>query len=176
VEKVPTPADPGFAAPDAPDPEALDRALRFIEYRPRSAGETRARLMRWGYDAGTCERVTEYLQAAGIIDDRDFAGLFMDELVRKGLGCYRVRSELLKKKLDRQLVEEVMEAYPMDEELARATTAAERRYTQMRAAQDPAARRRLSEYLMRRGYSRPVAVAACRLTVQVDTQTGAELE
>lgn len=158
-----------------PDAEALGRALRFVDYRPRSAGETTSRLRRWGYDARTCQEVTAYLEEAGIIDDREFARLFMGELIRKGLGRYRVRSELIKKKLERELVEEVMEGYPEDEEVERAADAAVRRYSQM-GPRDAAADKKVMDHLRRKGFSRQVAGAACRMAAQVDTQSGPELE
>jgi len=164
--------------PGNPDEDfslAVERAVRFIEYRPRSTGETRSRLRRWGYAPATCERVAAYLVEAGILDDHDFARLFMDELLRKGLGRYRVRSELIKKKLDRELVDEVMERYPLEEELERAKGVAEKRFVRT-SEPDATSSRKVTEYLMRRGYSREVAAAACRLLTQVDTQTSTELE
>ncbi|MHB8895232.1 MAG: regulatory protein RecX [Candidatus Geothermincolia bacterium] len=159
-----------------PDDEALEKALRFIDYRPRSAGETRARLRKWGYDEATAETVIEYLEAAGIIDDREFARLFMGELMRKEIGPYRIRSELLKKKLDRELVAEVAGEYPIDEEAEHARAAALRRFRQMSAKSESEIRVKLTGFLVRRGYSRQAAEAACRLMIQVDTQSDAELE
>ncbi|HEY5526240.1 MAG TPA: RecX family transcriptional regulator [Candidatus Anoxymicrobiaceae bacterium] len=160
----------------SPEPEALGRALRFIEYRPRSAGETRARLRKSGYDVHTSEGVIDYLTAAGIIDDREFGRLFLNELMRKELGPYRVRSELLKKKLDRELVDELMEEWSQDDEAERARSAAARRFRRMSGEDPEEARKKLVGFLVRKGYSRRVAEAACRMAVQVDTQSGAELE
>lgn len=164
------------AAAGMPDPEALERALRFIDYRPRSTGETRARLRKWGYDDETAGVVTAYLETAGILDDLEFSRLFMNELIRKGLGRFRVRSELLKKKIDRETVEEVMSGYPEDEEIERATDAGEKRYGQLGETDGAQAHRKICSYLVRRGYSRQVSESAFRRIAQVDTESGAELE
>jgi regulatory protein len=120
----------------------------------------------------------DYLQELGLIDDREFARVFTGELVRKELGVYRVRGELLKKRLDRELVEEVLEeVYPFSQETERARSAAVRR-VEMLDWNDPApSMRKLIDYLVRRGFSRQVAQAASRSSRdQVDTQSGPELE
>jgi regulatory protein len=160
------------------DPEAVEKALRFIEYRPRSAGETRARLRKWGYDPVDCDRVIAYLEELGLLDDREFARVFTGELVRKGLGVYRVRSELLKKKLDRELIEQVLtDEYPYEEEGERAREAAERRFTRLSSEDAATSRRKIIDHLIRKGFSRAVADSAFRaLGDEVDTQTEPELE
>ena len=160
-----------------PDPEALERALKFIDYRPRSSGETRRRLRRYGYDAGTIEGVIDHLITAGILDDSDFARLFTAELLGKGAGFYRVRSELVKKMIPREVIDEIAADYPLDDELERAKSAAERRLGSFDGDPlDPAARKKLAAYLVRRGFARQVAESAARLTLRVDTQTSTELE
>ena len=160
-----------------PDPEALERALRFIDYRPRSSGETRRRLRRYGYDAATIETVIDHLTVAGILDDTDFARLFMAELLGKGVGFYRVRSELVKKMVPREVIDELTVDYLMEDELERAKSAAERRLGTFDGdPSDPAVRKKLADYLVRRGFARQVAQTAARLTLRVDTQTSPELE
>ncbi len=159
-----------------PEEEALRRAIRFIEYRPRSAEETRARMLRWGYDMPTARLVVEYLEALGYIEDRQFARLSMGELVRKEYGICRVRSELIKKRIDRRIIDETLEEYPRESESERALEAA-RRWKDRSMGEDPASVRvRLVGYLRSRGYSRPVAEEACRAGIQFDTQSRAELE
>lgn len=158
------PAGPGQSAG-----EALDRALRFIEYRPRSRVETTERLRRWGYSAETSLQVVDHLSECGILDDRSFARVYLGEMVRKGFGYYRVRRELLKKKLERELVNDVMEEYPIEEELERALEVAANLVRKRNPAEVSTIRQQMLDYLMRRGYSRNVAIEACRLTSDVDT-------
>lgn len=153
--------------------KALDRALRFIDYRPRSSGETRSRMRRWGYSADDIDQVVEHLQSVGLIDDVTFARVFMDEMVRKGFGCRRVSDELYKKRLAREVIEEVMSGYPIQDEVERARDAAALRMSRL-TGDEPAARRiKIKRYLMRRGFTPEVSEEVCRSFI-VDTQLGAE--
>ena len=159
------------------DEEAYRKAIRFIEYRARSTGETRDRLRKWGYGQETTELVLGRLARAGLLDDREFGRTFVEELVRKGLGSFRIRSELLKKRLDRELVECLMESLDHEEERERARAAAVRRYSALSGTIGAAkAREKTFAYLLRRGYSVEDAGGACANAEQVDTETGAELE
>lgn len=156
------------------DQAVLNRAVRFIEYRARSKGETRDRIRRWGYDDITGDQVVAHLEGCGLLDDREFARVFMGELLRKGFGLNRVRSELLKKKLQGDLIEEVLGEYPIAEELDRAIESAGALSARFKAADPSAARRKTVDYLRRRGYSWEVAVEACRRKCDVDTEIGPE--
>ncbi len=165
---------PAEGVPRGPDEEALSRALRFIDYRPRSRGETTDRLVRWGYSRATAEDVAGYLESCGVIDDRRFASVYLDEMLRKHLGYYRVRKALIEKKLERALVEEVLADYPLEEELPRAERVARAQASRFAGAEPRAFTRKLCDYLVRRGYSRQIAMEACRLIADVDTQNWRE--
>ncbi|MBU4173620.1 MAG: RecX family transcriptional regulator [Actinobacteria bacterium] len=119
------------------------------------------------------DEVIAYLQSKGIIDDLLFTELFMEEMLRKGFGCRRVRSGLKKKKLDIELVEEAMSGYPLNQEAERARTIAAVRVSRM-ANEEPAKRKtKIMHYLIRQGYSPEVADEVSR-SVVIDTQTGRE--
>jgi len=136
-------------------------------------GETRDRLSRWGYTGDVIDEVVAYLQLKGIIDDRLFTELFMDEMLRKGFGCRRVRSGLKKKKVDIEVIEEAMSGYPFHRESERARTIAAVRVSRM-ANEKPVKRKtKIKQYLMRQGYSPEVADEVSR-SVIIDTQTGRE--
>lgn len=157
--------------------EAYRKAIRFIEHRSRSTGETRTRLRKWGYRQETAEMVIARLAGAGLLDDREFGSVFVEELQRKGLGSFRIRSELLKKRLDRELVDYLMESLDPEEERERALAAAVRRYSALSGTMDTAeAKTKTYGYLVRRGYSAEDAGGACAKAAQVDTQTDPELE
>lgn len=148
---------------------ALARALRFIEYRPRSSGELMCRLERWGYSEEESRRLVEHLAERGILDDRQFARQFADELMEKGFGQRRVRLELARKRLDRELIDEVLAQYPHSEEPDRALVVAEARLARI-TQRGPETRKKLADYLLRRGFSRSEAQSACRRLCDVDTE------
>jgi regulatory protein len=149
--------------------EALGRAVRFIEHRARSKGETRNRLLRWGYGGEVCDQVLDHLESCGLLDDYEFARVFLGEMLRKGFGFNGVRMELLRKKLDRDLVEEVLVEYPLEEELNRAVELACPLAEKLKTADSATMRRKMVGYLARRGYSGEVAREACRQACDVDT-------
>lgn len=157
--------------------EAYRKAIRFIEYRARSTGETRDRLRKWGYGQETTELVLGRLARAGLLDDREFGRTFVEELARKGLGSFRIRSELLKKRLDRGLVDCLMESLDHEQERERARAVAVRRYSALSGTIGAVkAKEKTFAYLLRRGYSVEDAAGACARAAQVDTQTDPELE
>lgn len=162
---------------DDAEEEAFVKAVRFIEYRPRSSGEVRSRMRTWKYDQAVSDSVVDRLKRSGLLDDREFARVFVEELMRKGMGPRRIRSELHKKMLDRDLIDEMLEAYPSEEEVERAHEAAVRRFSRLSGGGGEIdARPRVYGYLMRRGFSSRASDAACRQFLQFDTRSGAELE
>ncbi|MDQ0745734.1 SOS response regulatory protein OraA/RecX [Clavibacter sp. B3I6] len=72
-------------------------------------------------------------------------------LDRKGLGRRSVEMEMRRRRLDPLVIEEAMAEQP-DEELARATEVAMKRVGQLSSYDDETAERRLTSFLMRRGY------------------------
>jgi len=154
--------------------EALDRALRFLEYRPRSSGEIRERMRKWGYGNRVSSKVIDYLQARGLVDDREFARLFMEELIEKQFGFYRVREKLFAKRLAKDVVEEVMSDYPSEYEYGRAYELGLARAERMSGQGEQTRQRKLIGFLERRGFPSDVAREVGRSLVRVDTELGRE--
>jgi len=155
---------------------ALEKAIRFIEYRPRSSREVEDRLRRWGYAPSTRESVVSRLESCGILDDRGFASLFMGEMLRKGYGQRRILNSLLAKRIDRELIDTVMLDYPEEDELERATKLAAAYASRFSGVESTAAIKKIVGFLTRRGYSNGIAFEAARMTHSVDTQISPELE
>jgi regulatory protein len=152
--------------------EALNRALRFLDYRPRSSGEIRDRMTKWGYGTLVREKVIGYLEDSGLVDDREFARLFMEELVEKQFGFYRVREKLVTKRLSKDVVEEVMEYYPSDKEFERAYELGMSRAARLSGQGDQVVQRKLVGLLQRRGFAGGVAREVVRSLTRVDTELG----
>lgn len=170
------PEGTGVPALDETARKALDRALTFIEYRSRSSGEVNNRLRRWNYDPRTRAMVISYLEDCGILDDLELARVFMGEMLQKQYGYHRVKDALLAKRIDRELVEQALTEYPAEEELARAVELARPLVSRLSGDEPRAARKKIVGYLTRRGYSHGTALEASRMTPDVDTQSGPELE
>lgn len=157
-----------------PDQQALQKALRYVAHTARSREETAERLRRWGCSEETVCEVVDHLERAGILDDRSLATVYIDEMLRKGYGYTRVRDSLFKKRIDRDLIEELLGEYPMESELERAMDTASGRIRGAGSFVSEDERGKITGFLMRRGYSRQVSAEAWREIVRFDTQNRRE--
>jgi regulatory protein len=145
---------------------ALDQALRFLGYRPRSVQEVRARLRRYEHPPEVIEAVVRQLLELGYLDDAAFALA----LARDYLGAARPRGErvilaqLREKGVDeataRAALERALEEAEEDP-AERVLRAAERWCRRLRPGEDQErARRRLWGYLSRAGFEQSLIRAA----------------
>ena len=101
------------------------------------------------------------LEGAGLLDDLALAETLVRTLQeRKGLGRSAINAELRRRKIDVDAINEAMDAVDGDDELTRAIEIAQKRASQLRSYDAETAKRRLSAYLMRRGYSGIIISAA----------------
>jgi regulatory protein len=131
---------------------ATEAALNYLAYRPRSEREVRDRLRRGGYEADTIERVMEKLRDWRYLDDTDFARRWVEgRTAQRPRGKRLLEQELRQKGIAAETAREIVDEADLDE--AGAAEELARRRLPSYAADDPmTARRRLSAYLMRRGY------------------------
>ena len=88
---------------------AKEKALYLIEYRQRSRHEIEEKLIPlYGEDAGNA--AIERLEQLGLIDDESFAREYARQLLEnKKFGVKRAAFELMKKGIDRDLIDEILE-------------------------------------------------------------------
>ncbi len=95
----------------------------------------------------------ERLERVGLLDDAALAEtLVRTKQDRKGLGKSAIAAELRQRGLAQEAVDEAVADIDDDEEQARADEWARKRADQLRGLDHATAERRLSGYLMRRGY------------------------
>ena len=143
---------------DEDDPEvpqlvtARNIALRSLAARARSEAELRQKLADRGVDAEAIDEVLAGLIREGLIDDRRLAADLAQTLQEsKKMGPVAVRQALVKRRISRVIVDEVvasLDAVEMDtlEELARS------RMRVLEGLDRDVQVRRLVGYLARRGY------------------------
>jgi regulatory protein len=101
------------------------------------------------------------LEGVGLLDDLALAETLVRTLQeRKGLGRSAINAELRRRKIDVEAINEAMEAVDGDDELTRAIEIAQKRASQLSSYDTETAKRRLSAYLMRRGYNGSIISAA----------------
>lgn len=87
-----------------------DYALRLIEFRDRTEKEIRDKLFDKGYDENQIDDEIEFLKNYGYINDSRYAERFtLDAINLKKWGKIRIRTELLRKGIDRETVDNVIE-------------------------------------------------------------------
>lgn len=88
---------------------AKEKALYLIEYRPRSRKEIEDKLIPlYGEDAA--EQALERLEELGLIDDESFARRYAEQLFEnKHFSSSRVYYELLKKGIDKTIIDDIIE-------------------------------------------------------------------
>ena len=142
-------------------------SMHALARRGIAAEEMADYLLRRGFDDGEVELECERLLRVGLLDDVALAETLVRTLrERKGLGRSALVAELRRRKLDRDAIEEALEALDTDDELVRATELAVRRAPQLRSLDPETARRRLGAFLMRKGYAGSVVSAAVSQALQ----------
>ena len=130
--------------------QARDAALRLLAYRPRSEAELRTRLARRGLPPGIVEEAMEHLREQGLLDDDAFARYWVEARQRSSpRGRRLLRRELLAKGIAAETAHEAV-AVAAEEEAAR--RAAEKKARSLHNLDHPTFRRRLGQFLLRRGF------------------------
>jgi len=173
--------DDRIAALEASGVEASVReaALRLLGHRARSRAELRKRLIGRKYPPPAVEACIERLAAAGLLDDERFAqDVVTDRLRHKPKGRSGLRRDLLVKGIDPATAERVVRQVVTDEgetELSLARAAA-RKFRSRPGEPPPATRRRLGQFLQRRGFSSESITAVVEARVGEDSESSEEDE
>jgi len=137
--------------------ERDDRIDRLIVSRLRrsslSVAEVRAILVEHGLDEGEVAEWIERYERLGYLDDRRLAEqLAHSHGVRRGRGSGAVLHELGRRGIDDELAREAVDSLDPEVEFEQALIIAERRARQLSGLDRQVAERRLSAFLLRRGY------------------------
>ncbi|HAJ65363.1 MAG TPA: RecX family transcriptional regulator [Clostridiales bacterium] len=148
-----------FAALKRSSSRGLERqkALELLSRRPHSRRELKDKLLRRGVSEEDAEDCVQWLSDRGFLDDEEYAGAVARHYAAKGYGAGRVRSELQRRGIDRELAADTLSDLPdnagkIDTFLARKLTDVNDRETV----------RKVSAALFRRGFSWEEIRAALR--------------
>lgn len=138
--------------------DAHEKALRFLEPRPRSTAEVKQHLLKKDIPADVVTRVIEKLTSAGLLDDAAFAKYWVEnrEEFRPRAGR-ALRFELKRKGLSDTAIADAIREVDESESAYRAGLARARRLSALEYREF---RDKLGAFLMRRGFSYPVAKQA----------------
>ena len=127
---------------------AKARALRIINTRPMSRREMYDKLVSKGETPDNAELCADWLCDMGLINDRSYAASVVRHYAAKGYGASRIKQELKRHGLSRELWDEALEEMPeQDDHIERFLR------SRLTDPEDRAQVKKVSDALFRRGYS-----------------------
>jgi regulatory protein len=192
VKPSPSPVAPGFASffgedevvspaesapievekatsPDRAIARAENVSMHALTRRGMSRWELEKTLMSRELDEQVVADELERLERVGLIDDAVLAENFVrTQHERKGLGRQALSAELRRRHIDQEHIDAALEQVDDDDEQSRATELALKRAPQLRSYDLETAKRRLTGFLMRKGYSSSVVRSAVDTALLAD--------
>lgn len=140
-------------------------AANMIGSRALSKKELTKRLVRKGSGESDAQAAADWLEDIGAIDDAGYAAALVRHYGGRGYGPARVREELRRRGVERELWDAAMEEMPEPEEVLEQLIQKKRRGD----LSDPKEKKRVSDALMRRGFSwSDIRSAMSRYTEMLD--------
>ncbi|OWF83979.1 recombination regulator RecX [Yersinia frederiksenii] len=151
--------------------ELLSRAMRLLSQRDHSESELRRKLAvqpfsakgHWGkravsgseepaedIDPKVIEQVIAYCYQHNWLDDSRFATSYINSRSRKGYGAQRIRSELMRKGVDKELIQAAFEISEIDWSLL-AKEVAQRKFSEILPVEWKE-KAKVQRYLLYRGF------------------------
>lgn len=130
-----------------------DYALYLIEFKDRTEKELRDKFKEKGYDENDTEDEIEFLKNYGYIDDKRYAEHFTHDAINiKKWGKMRIRTELLRKGIDRETIDNTIEDAFFEVEDDLVLTQMQTRFKNSDFS-NIKERTRIFNFFMRRGFS-----------------------
>lgn len=147
---------------------AKDIGINYLSYRPRSSSELVGHLTRKAISGDVAEEVVARFRSLGMVNDLEFARMFVRDMIRKkSVGTALLRNKLRVKGVARGLVDRVLDELVSSEDQQKAaedliSKRLKSRHASLSRLDTAARKKRLFEFLLRRGFSSDVA----RKTIQ----------
>ena len=125
------------------------RAANMIASRPLSKRELTKRLVQKGSDASDAETAVEWLEELGAVNDEAYAETLVWHYSARGYGAARIREELHRRGVPRELWQNALEELPDSGETLDALIQKKCKGD----LADPKERKRVCDALLRRGFS-----------------------
>ena len=143
---------------------AKNDAIRFLSYRPRSKWEIENKLHRNKYKPSIIENTINWLEENNFINDRDFAiNWIRYQISKKPAGKLKLRNELNKKGIDREIIDSVINSFfeQEEDELTLANQLIRKKQFSLQSKDIQLDPTKLISLLKRRGFSNVVIKRVC---------------
>ena len=143
---------------------AREKALQLVSQRQMSAKELGKKLREKGFDEETADYCVSWITERGLINEENYAAAIVRHYAAKGYGEGRIRQELMRRGIPRDLWDTALAAMPESTEKLDRLIA-----QRLRDPEDRDAVRKLSAALFRRGYSgEEIRAALSRFQTSLD--------
>ena len=145
-------------------------ALRFLKIRPRSIAELKEKLEGKGFLSTEIDSVLHDLIASGLLDDRAFTKSWINYRLARPFGFRRIILELKNKGVAQEIIEQAVfeiknkggfGTRPYDPEDI-ALTLAQRRWERLPAIDPVKKKKRVMDFLLRRGFEADIVMRVLR--------------
>jgi regulatory protein len=152
----------------SPDSRALEAALRFLDFKPRTQGELDQKLIKLGFSQEVRKNTCAYLQSLGLIDDERYTEEWILERSEKKRSSRRkIFHELISKGISRGMAEERLnELYPPDLEAEKAAWVAQKLVRNNQDLSHEEMEAKIKNFLFRKGFHRDAIKKVCRQLFQ----------
>ena len=133
---------------------AKERAVRFLSFRDRSEKELRDKLKDLQFESGIIDWVIDEMKRMNLIDDERFAmTLARHKIMTKPMGEYLLRRELKAKGVPDAIIQTAVDkTYKNHDPMDLASQLAVRQMKKYRHIDPIKAKKRVSDFLLRRGF------------------------
>ena len=134
-------------------------ALRFLKIRPRSIGELKEKLGSKGFSSTDIETAVLDLMASGLLDDRAFTKSWINYRLARPFGFRRIIQELKDKGIDPEIIEQAVAEIQGSVDLEKVVLElAQRRWQRLPAIDPVKKKKRILDFLLRRGFEADVVL------------------
>jgi len=141
------------SSPSDSDEPIYNIALSLLARRPLSVNELRLKLSTRSSSHAAIESVIEKLISNGFLDDRQYVEILLHSRERKTEGFSRIASELRRRGLQTDLIQEVLsQIFPKEQERLALTRAFEKKALTIKLPMDEKKISRLYNHLVRKGF------------------------
>lgn len=133
---------------------AKESALRILGRRMHSIKELKQKLLQKKHTHEVIDNVLNNLCAAGYLDDKEFAKLYIQEKVTRKDGLQKIRNELCKKGISKEIIGELLSGIDNNIQRENALKIAEKKVGQLkgRGIENIKLKQKLYAFLISKGY------------------------
>lgn len=127
-----------------------EKALQLLAAKPVSRRDLKQKLISWEAGEGEAEEICQRLEELGLLNDREYGAMLVGHYLRKGYGQGKLKEELYRRGVPRELWDEILEQSEQSEDVLDALIEKKLKGT---VPQTPREWKKLSDALLRRGYT-----------------------